>query len=747
MAASENPKELPSPAASMPPPSAFVSIGTKLAVATVAVLLVVSALLYTELTRRERQGLLAAKQTAASMVADLFAASLSAPLDFADADAINAELENLKTNPEITCAAIWEGDKPKPAAELSRGCDATAPLEEKHAATPVLHPDRVEVARMVTGRAGARVGKTRIVFSLDRENAAFAASRARIFWLSFALAVFTAIALIAVTRRQIIKPLGKLSDAARRVGKGDFGARVEVVSKDEMGHLAHAFNRMREAIADREARLAAVTQSLRDLFDHMRQAIVAFDNKGMVHGAVSRQATRVFGHENLEDMAIAQLLYRDAPAYDPDAQAFDEWLAMAFEMPLESWDEFVAMAPRELSLLRAEGPPLPLELEFRPVMKDGIVERIMLLATDVSEKKMLEQAVQTAEQEHAKRIVAMRKLIAGGPQLFIAFLESAHDHVTASQTLLGAFPKRIASADVDELFRRVHTLKGEARSFDQRDLEQEAAVLEEELAQLRDIARANGMASTGASHGGLMAGLENANATIAHARDVFVAASPLGAAALDQMMVQRTDVEKLRALVGTREDAVGVLVARLVARPFGESTVMLADLAPSWADREGKSVRLEVEGREVRVPSNLARVLGGVLTHLVRNSIAHGIEDPAERQAQGKLVEGVILLAAIAQEGMRGPMLVLEDDGCGLDLERIVEKAAALGIEAAGDPSDLVFAAGLSTRDQADHLSGRGVGLDAVRTDLSRVGYEIRVESERGQLTRFVMKPKEQPEA
>jgi hypothetical protein len=83
------------------------SIGTKLTIATLAVLVLVSVLLYRELTKRERQSLLSAKETAATMVADLFAASLSAPLDFQDADAIGAELSHLEKNPEVICAKVW----------------------------------------------------------------------------------------------------------------------------------------------------------------------------------------------------------------------------------------------------------------------------------------------------------------------------------------------------------------------------------------------------------------------------------------------------------------------------------------------------------------------------------------------------------------------------------------------------------------------------------------------------------------
>jgi HAMP domain-containing protein len=317
-----------------------VSIGTKLTFATLAVLLLVSVLLYRELTRRERQSLLAAKETAAMMVADLFAASLSAPLDFADNEAIETELRHLEKNGEVQCAAVFLKDEAKPVATIERGCDASAPIDGAQVGRNVFHEDRVEVARLVVGRGDANVGRARIVFSLARENAAFAESRRQIFWLTFLLAAGTAAVLIVISRTQIVSPLRRLSEAARRVGGGDLATRVDVRSTDELGQLATAFNRMSEEIGDRERRLAAATQNLRDLFDHMGQAIVAFDREGKVRGAVSRQATKVFGVTELDGKPIRQLLFGPKAETEIEAQAFVEWQESAFDIGLDDWSSF-----------------------------------------------------------------------------------------------------------------------------------------------------------------------------------------------------------------------------------------------------------------------------------------------------------------------------------------------------------------------------------------------------------------------
>jgi len=368
----------------------------------------------------------------------------------------------------------------------------------------------------------------------------------------------------------------------------------------------------------------------------------------------------------------------------------------------------------------------------------------MLLATDVTEKRRLEQTMHTQEEEHARRMTAMRRLIAGGGQVFVTFIESAHEKIARCIELVGPAPRMLATGEIDELFRHVHTIKGEARAFDLRELETETGKLEEELDELRALARSEGFVLTGSVHAALVASFGRAAEAIERGRDVFVDASPIGRSALDQVTVQRSDLDELAKIAEGRDDALARVVARLSARPFGQSTASLVDMAPTWADKEGKRARLEVEGREVSVPPALSRVLGGVMTHLVRNAIAHGIEPPAVRTEGGKSPIGIIRVGAVADPSPDvGPIITVEDDGRGLDVEGIALRASQLGMRVRDrmNMGELVFAPGLSTVQSAGRLAGRGVGLGAVRADLEQVGYSIGVWSERGRFTRFVLKP------
>ncbi|MET0593922.1 MAG: HAMP domain-containing protein [Polyangiaceae bacterium] len=719
------------------------SLGTKLALATVGVLSVISVLLYLQLTSREQQHLLSSKSTAAGMVTNLFAASLAAPLDFGDAESMETELANLRTNPEIIQAWIWSLGSGDPITRLHRDRPPTeeAPPAGLDAGSRIL-ADRVEVARTVIGRTGKPVGKVAVVFSLAAENAAFVANRTRIFWWTLVMDVATAFVLILIARLQIILPLAKVAEGARRLERGELTARVDIQSTDEVGQLARAFNTMGEAIADREQRLDAARQSMRDLFDHMRQAIVAFGPKGTIEGEASRQASRLFGSA-LSGSRVRDILYRGALDGDIDAQAFDEWVNVAFQVRPAEWGEFASLAPSEI-VLRTEGDKsVPLELEFRPVTKGGKVERVMLLATDVSEQRALERTVQSQEEDHARQMAAMRRLVAGGPQVFIMFVESARQRIARCHEIVGNTPKMLLSGEIDELFRHVHTLKGEAAAFDLRELQAQSADLEEELDELRSLARGEGFVATGSVHTRLSDHFARSAELLERGCEVFVAASPTGRAALDQVTVMRSDVIDLLTHLGHRTDSLGQIAARLASRPFGESTANLVDLVPTWADKEGKRARLQVEGKETRVPAHVARLLGGALTHLIRNSIVHGIEIPDAREGKGKSPNG--LIRVIAAEGEGGPIITVEDDGQGLDLQSIEQQAIAIGETVGTRPIEqLAFLPGLSTARMGD-LAGRGVGLHAVKSEMETIGYRVDVFSKAGEYARFVLRPKDAP--
>lgn len=160
----------------------------------------------------------------------------------------------------------------------------------------------------------------------------------------------------------------------------------------------------------------------------------------------------------------------------------------------------------------------------------------------------------------------------------------------------------------------------------------------------------------------------------------------------------------------------------------------------------GKSARLEMEGRNTEVDKTLLEAIKDPLTHLIRNAIDHGLETPEQRMAVGKPAEGVVRLSAYHEGGQ--VIIEISDDGSGIDANAIRRKAVQKGLltaeEAAGRPDrdivNVIFMPGFSTAEQVSNISGRGVGMDVVKTNIEGIGGSVDVQTVTGRGTTFKVK-------
>jgi two-component system chemotaxis sensor kinase CheA len=159
-----------------------------------------------------------------------------------------------------------------------------------------------------------------------------------------------------------------------------------------------------------------------------------------------------------------------------------------------------------------------------------------------------------------------------------------------------------------------------------------------------------------------------------------------------------------------------------------------------------KQARLEMEGQETELDKSIIESIRDPLTHLIRNAVDHGIEAPAQRLAQGKPAEGRVLLHAFHEGGK--VIIEIADDGGGIDPQRVRAKAMQAKVVTADQASrlndaelvNLVFLPGFSTTEQVTQFSGRGVGMDVVRTNIEKIGGAVTIESQLGRGTTVKMK-------
>lgn len=188
----------------------------------------------------------------------------------------------------------------------------------------------------------------------------------------------------------------------------------------------------------------------------------------------------------------------------------------------------------------------------------------------------------------------------------------------------------------------------------------------------------------------------------------------------------------------------GLSRSRMV--PFREMSARLPSAVRRVANTMGKQVELKIDGEDTLIDKGILEKLFDPMTHLINNAVYHGIESPEERQRLGKPEKGLIRVRAFYQGSQA--IISVSDDGAGIDPERVKRKAIEKGLLKEADAPNLprqevyafLFQSGFSTKDQADALAGRGVGMDVVRKNLEDIRGTINIDSTVGKGTTFTIR-------
>ncbi len=185
-------------------------------------------------------------------------------------------------------------------------------------------------------------------------------------------------------------------------------------------------------------------------------------------------------------------------------------------------------------------------------------------------------------------------------------------------------------------------------------------------------------------------------------------------------------------------------ITQVRMRPFSDLVGRFPRALRELALQHGKNVELKIQGGETLIDRSILEALNNPLMHLLRNAFDHGIEDPQTRQNSGKPEQGVIEIKAVYRGNQT--LITFKDDGRGIAIDKVRSRAQQLGLDAAAiaNASDeevvnLIFEPGFSTAEQVTALSGRGVGMDVVRTNLRQIRGDIKVETHSGVGTTFTI--------
>lgn len=454
------------------------------------------------------------------------------------------------------------------------------------------------------------------------------------------------------------------------------------------------------------ARTAALDNRNRDfalIFDNVAQGFVTVGLDGTIGGERSAALIRWFGEPT------AGVGWWDYVAGDDEDTA--AWIRISFETLVEGFMPLEVVLDQLPKRVVRDGRHL--RVEYRAIGEPVIA--LLAVVTDITDE--LARAAFETSQRELITVVAKAQRDASGFAAFVAEADQLVERITAVAPPAEGAPAAPTDDELAELRRRLHTLKGNAALFG-------VTSIAELCHELEGVVDAN----PGPLEAAPRAQLAAAWAGFHERVDPVLGLSKRRAVVIDW-----EEYQSFIASLGKPEPAWAAPMRRWAHDPARPHLERFAAQATALADRLGKApIEVEIADHDVRVAPDRFMPLWQAAIHAVRNAVDHGLEPAADRTAAGKRESGRIALRTEIDDGA----LVLEivDDGRGIDWDKVAERARLRGLpaETRAELEEALFASGVSTAAETTDVSGRGVGLDALRVACRGLGGRVELASELG---------------
>lgn len=531
--------------------------------------------------------------------------------------------------------------------------------------------------------------------------------------LVLAITVYTIAHLILSSIITVSKSLHEIAKS------GDVAQNINVASNDEIGRLSQSFNELMDKLRER-------TNDLASMMQNMHQGLLTITEDGSIHKEYSAYIEKIFNTHSVAGQQYASLLLAHADIGQDQRDQIETAIAtllgsdelmFAFNQHLLA-TEFTVKLP-------ADTEKKILEVDWDPIINEGVIQKIMVTVRDVTRLR----AMQAEAQEQKRELNILGQIIRVSPSKFDKFINNARTLIAKNEALLlGKTTKELSI--VGNLFVNMHTIKGNSRTYgftEITDFVHEAETTYDRLRKEQDatwnyqqlVDELAAVKSAIEEYATIKANKLSNNSTNTDL--------PEGSVVLNKDLYQAI----LQSCKQSGADACRHIESLLQKANAVAAQDILADILsslPSIAQQLGKPaphVKLDIE--HLLIKPDYTELLQNCFMHLLRNAIDHGIETPSDRQLTGKPPEGNIQLSY--NQGH----LHLSDDGQGLNLVRLKQKAIDAGKIDLAKPLDAktiantLFEPGVSTADAVTAISGRGVGMDAVRKYLQDNQCDIQI--------------------
>ncbi|WP_141733262.1 protein kinase domain-containing protein [Oligoflexus tunisiensis] len=483
-----------------------------------------------------------------------------------------------------------------------------------------------------------------------------------------------------------------------------------------------------------EQRVFDQTRDIKSIMQHIPMGICTISGRdAVINRDHSRFLQNLFERDHLEQVPLLPLLLNQSQLSEDERDQIRNALQAILGEADVAFSLNEHLLPRTLRWQATSGQRLMLELEWSPISGSNGIEKLLVTLNDVTHLREMEEKAQ--EKDHDMRIAS--EIMGCDERSWQRFLSASRRYLGESRQLFLDRKSSDLRALIQTVFMNVHTIKGTARSLQLRQLNETLHRVEQRLSHmLKDT-------GAGLDQAEVLGGLSEADELLS--RYETIALQKLGRLAhKSQAVALASDVTlEIHAILQQLEQRklpastqVEHVARALRASLFMDMETLMQDIfasAQSLARDLGKAPPIvQWELPRLWVTPQGEEALRNIFLHLIRNSLDHGVETPEERRAFDKSERGLLKVSVVERHGYLE--LKFADDGRGLylkHLRRLAEERALLsGPELYKDEAvaDLIFLPELSTAGQISDISGRGIGMPAVRRFVEDLGGQIAIQ-------------------
>lgn len=518
-----------------------------------------------------------------------------------------------------------------------------------------------------------------------------------VFFVTIGIVIF--LMLFTLIRRLIIDKILTIEKTVAVAATGDLDVQITMESSDELGVLSDRINNMITSLKEKkqlEIEHTLTETSLKEnrkYLQNIQEGLIMVDREMVINENYSRYMKGLFGRDEIAGQVLKDFLFPDEEKESEVRGELDMFISLLFNNTTADMDMIADVNPLVDCWIETGTGRKLIDGYFQRIFgDDDEVENVMIIFKDKTGLYKAEQELALEREKAQSEVDYIAALLKAGPDTFLKFIGEAQSTLNTFRDGL----HNIRDKDfADKSFREIHSLKGSAAYFNFRAIEKLAHDLESDL-KVYNTARIEEL--------------------------------------LEKLF---SELDNIRELIDRFRD--------FASRDKGELEQFfstLESMTERLGEEMGKKIIFSASSDVDELP--LLDQLKNAVIHMVRNSADHGIEDPMERISMGKKEEAHIKLHVERFHDGRIDISV-SDDGRGIDYKALEKKARLTGELNPDEKADrvrllkLIFKTGFSSRSDVSAVSGRGVGLDAVRDDISRLGGRIGVASSDGKGAKFTI--------